>query len=645
VNRKNPSFPVGLDYYPIDDERRGWDDWYDMDVEADFAAFGQAGLSLVRIFISWKLFEQQVGQYDDEAEERLGRLVAAARPGGVRLLVDFFADDQLAELADVPWGRKRDPRTDDYMLQRQVSLVQRIVNRYRDERVVFGWELANEAFASGFTSEEDLRKWAGVLREAIREVDLERPILLGVDPETLFATSGVDAWGTLDDCELVTSHATSPYRAYAAEGPVTSGPATYLSSYLLRAASRDLPVLADGIGTFSLENSHSEEAANVRGALYGAVMNGAAGAMLRRYRDVHTERREPYYRDPREVLVGVADVDGVSKRSWTELVRFCKAVGNLDLRRWSPIPERVAVVVPQERFEPLPSLAGLTAARSCLQSFVAAKEAHLPVDVIREEDGFGKYLCLFVPSVSSLDDSTWQRLADFAQSGGSVVLSYGGGDAHPAVRDLFGVEFLGDSGPRSELSCRIAQPGVLGELAAFDARIELPHVALLGSGRATVVATDEQGNPLLTVNQAGQGKTVFLAAPLERALAHAEPAVAPETVRHMLRTTYGAVAAGSGAAGPVSCDVPEVEVAMFTGDEEGALLLLNHGQDEVTAQVRLDRSVVSVTDLRGGVATPVGGYTLGVPLGPNGAVALRLRFVDGGDGVDGGVAADGTEPA
>jgi hypothetical protein len=97
-----------------------------------------------------------------------------------------------------------------------------------------------------------------------------------------------------------------------------------------------------------------------------------------------------------------------------------------------------------------------------------------------------------------------------------------------------------------------------------------------------------------------------------------------------MREVYGARAAGSGGAGPVSCDAPEVEVATFTGDEDGALIFLNHSNRQVTAQVTVDRPVVDVSDLRGGSATPVGGYTLGVPLAPNGTAALRVGFVEGG---------------
>ena len=628
-------FVVGVDYYPIDDERQSFSDWYDRDVAVDFSAMAEAGITLARIFVSWKVMEPQVGQYDDAAEDRLGEIMAAARAKDVRLIVTFFADDRLAEMNDITWGRRRDGRADDYLIARQISLVQRIVNRYRSEAAVWAWEIGNEAFLAGFETEDALQKWAGTMRDAIREVDPARAVILGADPETLVRESGVDARAVIDRFEYAVSHVTAPYRAYAAEGPLTYGPATYLDSFLLRSALRDLPVIADGIGVHSLDFSPAEEAAHTRLALYSALMNRASGAFLRRWRDCSTEQREPYFRDPFEILVGLNSSAGLPKAALDEVRRFARVAARLDPRRYAPVPERAAVLIPAERYEPLPSLAGLYAPRSCLQAYITAKEAHLPIAVVREGEEIGGCSVIFLPSASKLSARMWVALGRFVQSGGSAVLSYGGGDVDPAVREIFGVEFLGDDGVRPQLSCRIAQPGLLGDLSAFDARLEVPHFALLGGLNATVVVTDATGSPLVTIRQYGQGKAVFVAAPLERAIAQSDPWAAPESVRSLLRTVYGSVARSAGAGGAVDCAEAAVEVAQFTGEGEDVVVLLNHEPVAVTATLTCDRTVASVADVRGGGSSPVGARSFGVPLGANGAAALRLmygQFVTGGVG-------------
>jgi len=626
VHGRGRQFLVGVDYYPIDDERQSFDEWYDRDVSADFATMAGAGITLARIFVSWKVMEPQVGQYDDAAEDRLGEIMAAARAKDVRLIVAFFADDRLSEMNDVMWGRKRNVRTDDYLIARQISLVQRIVNRYRSESAIWAWELGNEAFLTGFQTEEALQKWAGTMRDAIREVDPARAVILGADPETLVRESGVDARAVIDRFEYAVSHVTVPYRAYAAEGPLTYGPATYLDSFLLRSALRDLPVIADGIGVHSLDFSPAEEAAHTRLVLYSALMNRASGAFLRRWRDCATERREPYFRDPFEILVGLNNAAGLPKAALDEVRRFARVAVRLDPRRYIPVPERAAVMIPAERYEPLPSLSGLYAPRSCLQAYITAKEAHLPVAIVREGEEIAGYSTLFVPSASKLSAPMWVTLGQFVQSGGSVVLSYGGGDVDPAVREIFGVEFLGDNGARPQLSCRIAQPGLLGNLSAFDARLELPHFALLGGLSATVVVTDQTGSPLVTIRQYGQGKAVFVAAPLERAIAQSDPWAAPESVRALLRTVYGSVARSAGAGGQIDCAEAAVELAHYTGDGEDVVVLLNHEPVALTATLACDRTVASVADVRGGGSSPVGARSFGVPLAANGAAALKLVY-------------------
>lgn len=623
---RNVLFPVGVDLYPLDDERSSFDDWYARDLEPELAAIAAADFSLIRVFVSWKLFEPQVGQYDDDAEDRLGEILAAARGHDLKVIVTFFADDRFAEMNDVTWAKKRDPRTDDYLIQREISLVQRVVNRYRTDPAIWAWELGNEAFFTGFETEEAVQKWTGSLREAIREVDTARSIMLGVDAETLVRETGVDATVAIDTFEYAVSHVTAPYLSYIAEGPLTYGPATFLDSYLLRCGIRSVPVLADGVGVHSLDGSVAEEAAYVRTALFSALMNRGSGVMLRRWRDMDTERREPYFRDPFEVLVGLTDTGGETKPVLGEVRTFIRTAARIDLRHHLPVPERAAVVIPAERHEPLPSLAGLYDPRSCLQSYIAAKEAHLPVTLIREGAELGDKMTLFIPSAGKLTPSMWMDLAAFVQSGGSVVLSYGGGDADPAIREIFGVDFLGDHGVRPIVSCRVAQPGLLGDLTAFDARLDLPHYALVGGGSATVVATDATGSPLLTLNQYGQGRAVFVAAPLERAIAQSDPWAAPESVRHFLRTVYGAVARAAGAGPVIDCDDPTVELALFQAEDTDVVLLLSHDAAPRTASLTAERVVASVSDVRGGPVAEVGAKSFGVPLGPNGAAALRLTY-------------------
>ncbi len=628
--RRNPMFPIGVNYRPLHSESQDASEWYSGDIDEDFDVFAASRLSLVRVYVSWKLLEPQVGQYDEDVVERLQELIDAARTRKMQVIVCFFADDKHAELLDVPWGRKRDPHTDDYLIQRQVALVQKLVNRFRADSGVFAWDLADEAFCSGFESGQALDGWVETLREAVRDVDPERPVIVSADSESLFRLTGVDARPAIGRCEFAVSHVTSAYKAYAASGPLTSGPSTYLDSFLLRTSACGLPVLADDVGILSLDHSVGEEAAYLRTALYSALMNGGAGAMIRRYRDLETERREPYFQDPFEVLVGIADSEGVPKPALTEVESFARVVARIDLRRYELLPERTAVVVPDERYGPLPDMAPLHDPRACFAAYIAAKKAQVPVTVAGEGDVLEAYSVLLVPSAFSLAEETWERLSAYVQDGGTVVMSYGGGDMHPVVRQIFGVEFLGDSGARERVTCRVAQPDVLGPIHSFDVSLGVPNFALFGHGGATVVATDAKGSPLLTVNQYGQGRAVMFAFPIERAVAQGDLWAVPRPLDMMMRTVIGHVAGAAGCGAPAACDVPDVEIALFNGEQDDILLVLNHSPEKTTATLSFERGIDSIADVRGGKPVPVGGPTFGVPLDANGTAALRLIYQVGG---------------
>ena len=227
----------------------------------------------------------------------------------------------------------------------------------------------------------------------------------------------------------------------------------------------------------ALDNSAAEEAAAVRTALWSGLINGASGALVRRFRDLETERREPYFIDPFETLVGVADTDGEPKPSFAEARAFVRAAARIDLKSYEPSPERTAVLVPRR------------ALRAASQPRRPLRPARVPDGLHRREGGahprhggrrdrrLRDYSVLIVPSAFGLAQQTWERLAAFVQGGGSIVLSYGGGDAragHPrAVRRRV---------PRRRWARETlvvpcgAGPSVLGALESFDVHLDVAQL-------------------------------------------------------------------------------------------------------------------------------------------------------------------------
>jgi endo-1,4-beta-mannosidase len=617
------AFFVGVDYQPIDDERR-CGDWYELDYPSDFSAIAEAGLRRVRLTCAWRLMEPQVGQYDEAVFARLDALIAAAAAAGLEVVLCLFAHDSVAALSEVPWATGRDAFTDTYLFERQAEFARHLASRYKGEPAVVAWELADAAYLRGFITEPALEAWTLALRSAVRAIDEDRPLRLGIDAETHLRATGVDARPAIDLCEEAAVAPSPEYVAYAVDGASGGRMGSHLDGFLLHLALDELPVVAESIGPRDLEGSSAQDLVGLRTGLYSALMNGASGAMLRRWRGLLTEPRAPYHVDPEESLAGVLLPDGTPTAMLAEVRRFAEvaaAVGCYEL-----VPERVAVLVPTERYQVLPSLAGIRTPRTCLAAYVAAKEAHLPVTVVREGDRVLRARVIIVPGACALGAETWRSLTAFVQAGGAAVLSYGGGDADPALREIFGVEFLGDDGPRTSLSCRVAQPDLLPGVTNFASPVPVPHFARLGAGSATVVATDHDGAPLVTLRQYGQGRALFVAAPLERILAEADPAAVPEAVWSLVRGIYAGLAGATGAVGALRCDRPDVEFGHFIGTDDDIVVLLNHADVAQSATLVFPREVADVSDACGGTPVRVASTAFGVPLGASGVAALRVTY-------------------
>jgi endo-1,4-beta-mannosidase len=143
---------------------------------------------------------------------------------------------------------------------------------------------------------------------------------------------------------------------------------------------------------------------------------------------------------------------------------------------------------------------------------------------------------------------------------------------------------------------------------------------------ATVVATDHDGAPLVTLRQYGQGRALFVAAPLERMLSEADAAAAPDAVWALVRGIYAGVAGASGAVGALRCDLPDVEFAHFIGTDDDIVVLLNHADVPHSATLVFPREVADASDVRGGTSVRVASTAFGVPLGKAGVAALRVTY-------------------
>jgi hypothetical protein len=267
----------------------------------------------------------------------------------------------------------------------------------------------------------------------------------------------------------------------------------------------------------------------------------------------------------------------------------------------------VAIVVPEhfERVLPFTDQAARDDLRdNLLQGYIAAREADLPVELVRERDGLaGDAKLYLLPSVKALTTTGLDRLRRLAADGAGVYASYFAGSTSNQrgpwltwLEEVFGLRHrlrygLVDPIEDDEVELELVAP--LGDLPpgatlAFrvggspSARAYLP----VEPTRAQVVAVDGHGRPALLRNALGDGQTFFCTYPLEH-LAARTPRVNPESTWRL----YSALAVEAGVSRPVRVDDPRVLVGLVRGADSRTALFLNASPETVLAEPLLEEDV------------------------------------------------------
>jgi len=260
-------------------------------------------------------------------------------------------------------------------------------------------------------------------------------------------------------------------------------------------------VVMEEFGLTSDFTSDQNGAHYYRQQLHHTLLAGATGWIAWNntdYDDLYMQA--PYTHRPFELHFGLTDSRGVAKPEAREMRDFARLVERVDLARCTRPDSRIALVVSSYLDDQYPftsPLDGPTIVANLRQAYVAAREADLPVAVVRESDavlwqpgspadfkaGVAKGAVQFgrtavpaedgtvallpgqsapsdlgpglpddaalylVPSTKALTSPTWFQLRDLAEGGAIVYASYfvgvhsnQRGPWWPNLRELFGVQ-------------------------------------------------------------------------------------------------------------------------------------------------------------------------------------------------------------
>jgi endo-1,4-beta-mannosidase len=571
---------------------------YDPDVVRDeLAVLAEHGCNVTRSFCYWPDFVPEPERLDEAVAGRFGDFLDAHAELGLGTIPTFIVGHMSGQNWDPAWRSGRDLYRDVWLVSQQAWFAEQIARRFARHEAVVGWLISNEMPLYGAAaSTEDITSWARIMIQAVRAGGGAQPVSLG-DGAWGVEVSGADNGYSLRALAPLVDFF-GPHVYPMSDDGVRQSMAAAFACELSSSFGR--PVVLEEFGLTSDFASDENGAHYYRQVLHTSLMAGATGWIAWNNCDYDDLRSaDPYRHHPFEMHFGLTDRLGKPKPQLAEIARFSRLVSELDETGWEPIAGEVAIVVP-EHFERTVPFSSATARAdmhdNMLQSYIAAREADLPVALVRERDGVGEDAkLLLLPSAKLLTAPGVDRLVELAERGATVYLSYFAGSTSkqrgswiPSLGEIFGVRpqiryGLVDPVEDEEVTFTFTED--FGDIAAGErigfraagnesARSFLP-VEPVG---AAVLAVDGHGRPALLSRRVGAGAVVLCTYPVEH-MAARTPRVNPESTWRL----YAALAADAGVQRPLAASDPRVITARLRAGSREVVVLVNTSAQQVEA--------------------------------------------------------------
>ncbi len=636
MDRQDPRLPqtwLGANFWSRTGGPLMWRNYSPDVVREELKVLHDHGLAMTRSFFYWPDLQPRPDVIDEEKAGHFADFLDAHHELGMSTIPTFIVGHMSGENWDPSWRQDRSIYSDVWMVGQQAWYIENLTRRFAGHPAIAGWLISNEIpIYGGEADEETVTAWARIMVQAVRAGGGHQPVSIGDG-----------AWGA-----DMSGHDSGFSTRRLAEFTDYVGPHVYqmetdiVRSHLKAAFVCELaaiggrPVVLEEFGLSSDFASPEHSRSYYRQVLTTTMLAGAVGWIAWNNTDFDDlAAQRPYSHHPFELHFGITDHRGRPKPPLEALEEFSGLLDRIDFPNCHRTGVDAALVVSSylaAGYHSVDEIQRRLVVRHAEQAYVAAKEAGLPIGVVREREDGGipeGYRLYLLPSVKELTAPSWRQLVGLAESGACVYASYCAGESPSqrgpwwsATEELFGV--------RNDLAYGINDPVVddlvevrlledLGDLRAGDSlsfraagtedsRAFLP--VTVTDGR--VVAVDAAGRPMIVVKDHGEGRAVLSTIPIEHFAARRRGANPEDTWR-----LYRALGRLAGIDSPVRVEDPRVLVdAMEHADGRTFHILVSEHPEAVEADVE---SRLKLTTLDG---DPVTGP---VHLDPCGVAVLVSR--------------------
>jgi hypothetical protein len=528
---QNPgTFVTGCNYWASHAGTAMWSAWKPKVVEDDFRRLREARIRVLRVFPLWPDFqpihllrgylgrpmevrfgeeplpEDKTGQAG-MSEVALGRFATFAELAiryDMQLVVALVTGWMSGRLFVPPALEGRNVLTDPLAIRWQVRFVQCFVSRFKDAAAVVAWELGNECNCMGpVASADEAWTWTATLTNAIRAVDLSRPVLSG-----MHSLHPVGNWTIQDQAELtdyLTAHPYPYFTPHCDQDPINTirtGLHAVAETLYYRGIGGK-PCFVEEIGTLGpMFTSDKTGADFIRNNLYTLWAHDCRGLLWWCANEQTNLTRAPYDWYSIERELGFFRLDGSPKPVLKEATEFTNFVESFP---GGTLPPRI-----------VDGICILTEGQDCwgtaYSTFILAKQAGLDIEYQYATQPIRRASLYLMPGMRGHACISHRRLTQLMEEvfkGAVIYLSFDNG-----LLSFF-AEYLGVTIVTRQKSSGPDQVTINSENRIEVFELSGSHRFQLVPGAADILGTNQDGMPAFTCVSHGAGKVFFLNYALE----------------------------------------------------------------------------------------------------------------------------------
>lgn len=525
-------FFTGINYWGSESAINMWENFNPHSVENDMKLLKEAGISHLRVFPLWSVFQPVCAIYGSDGvyEYAFGEEPLPDTPAGragvsevackkfetfctiaqkydMKLIVALITGHMSFRTYNPPAFDGKALLSDPTVIKWQRRFVKYFVTRFKNEDSIVGWDLGNEpANMPGRTENPDaFYVWCSIISDAVKTCDNSRPVISGLALSNI--ERGASNLRTVSEtCDINTEH---PYNIFQTASDPLNTMKPILDLPFRCRVSEDIakvPTFVQEFASIGYTNcSYKTEADFYRGCLFAVLAHGAHGLMWWCAFDQGHFDYAPYRWNNIGSNYGFFDKDLKAKPIAEENMKIKKLLSKIPGEN---LPEHITdgtILVARDDGD-----ANIDVLRA---TYILAKQSNLDMSFSYALDPIPDSPLYILPSVSLAKTITKQRFDELMQKvedGAVLYLSMDTG----LFRDFSGITGV-------NIAYR-EQVDTVKTVKLNDVTLTIGTTYYLKpeSYDATVLAKDENGEGVFFKHKYGKGYVYLLTLPLEKHLAN-----------------------------------------------------------------------------------------------------------------------------